>query len=91
VLAATGLPETITHAEHKLRDLLRDGHAEAGTSACALSDLNTKQWTAFESFVETFFRQFESYAPLDLFPEFRREVGRRGSITHNSKLITQNS
>jgi hypothetical protein len=79
VLTATGLPAEITHAEHKLRDLLRDGCAEVGASAYALSDLDMEQWTAFERFVGVFFREFESYAPLDLFPEFRREVERRCS------------
>ena len=77
-LAATGLPKPITHGAHRFRDLLRDGTAAGLGVSASLTDLSEPEWTALEEFVQVFFREFESYGPLDLFPAFRRETERRG-------------
>src|SRR5438067_478828 len=78
LLAGTGVPGAITHREHRFRDLLRDGAATAGGAEAALSGLTARQWEALEQFAAAFFRERESYAPLELFPAFRREAQRRG-------------
>ena len=78
-LAATGIPTAITHGEHRFRDLLRDGAAAGCRVLASLTDLSEPQWSAFEKFVEVFFTEFESYAPLELFPAFRLEAERRGA------------
>ena len=77
-LTATGVPRAITNAEHRFRDLLRDGTAAGRGVSASLVDLSHQQWSALEQFVEVFFTEFESYAPLELFPAFRREAERRG-------------
>ena len=79
LLADTGLPEAITHSEDRFRDLLRDGSAAGRGVAVALGDLSGEQWAGLEQFAAVFFRECESYAPLELFPAFRREVERRGT------------
>ena len=79
VLVTTGLPHAITHGEHRFRDFLRDGSAAGCGVAASLTDLSASQWEPFERFVAVFFNEFESYAPLELFPAFRREAERRGS------------
>jgi hypothetical protein len=78
-LTATGLPTAITHGEHRFRDLLRDGNAAGRGVSAALADLSGTQWSALEQFVEVFFNEFESYAPLELFPAFRHEAEDRGN------------
>lgn len=78
-LAATGIPAAIFHGEHRFRDLIRDGSASGCGAAASLADLSEQQWSALETFVEVFFTEFESYAPLELFPAFRREAERRGA------------
>jgi hypothetical protein len=45
--------------------------------AVSLAQLPAEQWAALEQFATVFFREYESYAPFDLFPAFRREVDRR--------------
>jgi hypothetical protein len=77
-LIATDLPKAITHGEHRFRDLLRDGTAAGRGVSASLAALSDTQWSALERFVEVFFSEFESYAPLELFPAFRREADRRG-------------
>jgi hypothetical protein len=81
LLTATGLPNTITHGEHRFRDLLRDGTASGCGVSASLADLSDPQWYALEQFVEVFFHEFQSYAPLELFPAFRREAERRGALS----------
>ncbi len=76
-LAGTGIPVGIYHSEDRFRDLLRDGAAAGQGAAVALVDLSVEHWAALERFVAVFFREYESYAPLDLFPAFRQEVERR--------------
>jgi hypothetical protein len=77
LLAATGLPHAITHGEHRWRDLLRDGSASGRGVSASLVDLSAPQWDALKQFAQVFFSEFESYAPLELFPAFRREAERR--------------
>ena len=69
----------ILWVEHRFRDLLRDGYARAGGEEVVLAELSDPDWGALERFVAVFFRECESYAPLELFPAFRREVERRVS------------
>jgi hypothetical protein len=78
LLAATGIPAAITHGEYRFRDLIRDGKAVGCGTSASLSALSQPQWLAFEKFVEVFFAEFESCAPLELFPSFRREAEHRG-------------
>jgi hypothetical protein len=78
LLTATGLPAKVARAEQRFRDLLREGRAEDCGVTAALAELTGAQWAALAQFAEVFFREFESYAPLDLFPAFRREAERRG-------------
>ena len=77
ILTQTGLPPSIIHAEHRFRDLLREGMARTDKEEASLSRLEPVQWSALEQFASIFFNEFESYAPLDLFPAFRREAARR--------------
>lgn len=77
LLVETALPAAVTFAEHCFRDLLRDGAARAGRIDVSLASLSTVQWQALVRFTEVFFCEWESFAPLDLFPAFRRETDRR--------------
>jgi hypothetical protein len=79
LLAETGLPEAIRLNEHRFRDLLREGSAKSADGPLLLASLTNSRWSALEQFARAFFHEFESYAPLDLFPAFRRELERRGS------------
>jgi len=76
-LAETGLPAKVIHSEQRFRDLLREGRASSHDIEVALTDLSAVQWTALSRFADEFFHEFESYAPLDRFPAFRRERERR--------------
>src|SRR5437868_961671 len=77
LLAASGLPRAITDVEHRFRDLLCEGNVQAGEIKAALSSLSQAEWEALDKFTTAFFREFESYAPLDRFPAFRTETERR--------------
>ena len=77
MLAGTGLPEAIIQGEGRFRDLLRDGAAAGRGVEVSLTDLSPEQWLALEQFAAVFFHEWESYAPLELFPAFRREAERR--------------
>jgi hypothetical protein len=77
LLADTGIPHAITHGEHRFRDLLGDGVATGCGTAASLADLSASQWKALEQFAAVFFHEFESCAPLELFPAFRREAKHR--------------
>lgn len=79
LLAETGLPVSVTSAEHRFRDLLREGHVSIGQVVTSLRDIMEAQWSALERFADLFFHEFESYAPLEEFREFRRELDRRES------------
>src|SRR5262245_15970896 len=76
-LAAAGLPEVIARSEPLFRDLLRDGSASGRGAWAALAEVSPQQWAGLAEFVAVFFREFESFAPLDLFPAYRREAERR--------------
>jgi hypothetical protein len=79
LLAGIGLPDAIIKGEDLFRDLLRDGASAGRGVSASLADLSPEQWAALERFAAVFFRECESYAPLDLFPAFRREAERRGT------------
>lgn len=79
VLAATGLPTAVTHNKHRFRDLLEYGRVEAVGGEVALAQLTATEWAALYQFAAAFIRDFESFAPEDLFPAFRREVEARGN------------
>ena len=73
-----GLPETVTHSEHRFRLLLEAGQVVISGSQFSLEELTPVQWSGLYRFAQVFFREFESYSPETLFPAFRREVCRRG-------------
>lgn len=77
-LSRTELPMSVTHSEHRFRDLLERGHVVASDAQASLGNLSPTAWIALYQFATVFFRGFESYAPEDLFPAFRCEVQRRG-------------
>ena len=74
LLAATGLPESVTLREPRFRDLLRDGMISADSAEVTLASLPADQWAALERFAAEFFCEFESHAPLERFPAFRKEI-----------------
>jgi hypothetical protein len=76
----TGLPTEIVRAEHRFRDLLRDGIVEIRGHNTSLDTLDANQWLSLQEFAGVFFHEFESYAPLDEFPAFRKEAERRRSV-----------
>jgi hypothetical protein len=77
-LTRTGLPVSITHSEQRFRDLMEAGEAVVKEARISLGDLAPPQWAALYQFAAVFFREFESFAPEDLFPAFRREAEQRG-------------
>ena len=79
ILARTGLPTSLTHSEQRFRDLLETGEAGVSEARFSLADLTPPQWDALYQFAAVFFREFESFAPEDLFPAFRREAQQRGN------------
>lgn len=80
LIAEIGLPKAIVYGEDRFRDLLRDGSAAGCGVRVTLSELSDGQWTALERFAFVFFHECESYAPLVLFPAFRREAERRSQM-----------
>lgn len=78
LLARTRLPASVTHSEHRFRDWLETGEVVVSGALISLGELAPAAWTALYQFAAVFFREFESYAPADLFPAFRRETQRRG-------------
>jgi hypothetical protein len=78
LLARTGLPTSVTHSERRFRDLLEAGQVVVSEARISLAELAPERWAALYQFAAVFFREFESYAPEDLFPAFRDEVLRRG-------------
>ena len=79
LIAATGLPETATYREHRFRDLLCEGGIQTGGVSTSLTELTAEQWSSMERFASKFFDEFESWAPLDQFPAYRREAQRRSN------------
>ena len=77
VLSATTLPRSVTDAEHRFRDLLREGTVRVAAQEFALGSLGDTEWVALSQFAANFFHEFESYAPLELFPAFAVEAKRR--------------
>ncbi len=78
VPALTGLPVTVTHSEQRFRDLMEAGEVVVKEARISLGDLTPPQWAALYQFAAVFFREFESFAPENLFPAFRREAEQRG-------------
>jgi hypothetical protein len=78
LLIETGLPDTVTRSEHRFRELLEAGQIVIFESRFSLEELTPAQWLVLYQFARVFFREFESYAPENLFPAFRSEVSRRG-------------
>jgi hypothetical protein len=82
-LAEAQLPSAITNSEPRFRELLELGTCRIGEKTnIALQHLAEAQWSALEKFATAFFNEFESYAPLELFPAFRNEVQRRGRTSY---------
>lgn len=77
-LGQTGLPTRLIHSEQRFRDLLATGEATLSEARISLGELTQPQWAALYQFAAVYFREFESYAPEDLFPAFRRETEQRG-------------
>ena len=80
-LVGAGLPDWLARSEERFRDLLRDGSASDRHSTVSLAELTADCWPSFAGFVSVFFRECESFAPLDLFPAYRREAERRSVIS----------
>ena len=78
ILRRTGLPTSLTHSVQRFRDLLEMGEVAVSEARISLADLTPPQWAALYQFAAVFFRVFESFAPEDLFPAFRRETELRG-------------
>lgn len=79
LLAETGLPPIAFRSEGRLRELFTEGSTcNAQGERATLTELDSAQWKALERFAEHFFREFESWAPLDLFRAFSQELQRRG-------------
>ena len=78
-LEQTGLASAVTRNEDRFRDLLRFGETTSSSGTISLDALLADQWMALEQFAGLFFDACESWAPLDLFPGFRRERERRAS------------
>src|SRR4051812_24921293 len=76
-LAEVGLSVVFVKNEERFRDILREGSASALGVTLALAELSAEQWDGLARFATAFFREFESFMPLDLFPAFRQEVERR--------------
>src|SRR5690242_1713674 len=77
LLYASGVPAEIHQSEQLFRELLYSGSSKTRQAAASLQSLSVDQWSNFEGFVAVFFREFESYEPLALFPAFRLEIQRR--------------
>ena len=77
LLAEAGLPDANALREERFRDLLRNGSASGRGVTVTLAELPAERWAGLARFVAVFFRECESFAPLDLFPAYRREVERR--------------
>jgi hypothetical protein len=84
LLAEVGLPEAIARSESLFRDLLRGGAATGRGARAALRELSPVQWAALARFATVFFREFESYAPLDLVPAYRLEAERRSDAAETA-------
>ena len=68
------------HSEDRLRGLLGEGSVSTeGMQRASLDHLDNQQWAALEEFCRAFFREFESYDPLEQFLPFKHEMWRRGS------------
>lgn len=80
VLGAAGLPDAVVRGEDRFRELLRDGSTSVAGLSASLVGLTPVQWSALVRFTEIFFPEFASYAPMDLFPAFRRELERRTTV-----------
>jgi hypothetical protein len=78
ILDRTGVPTSLTHSRQRFRDFLETGEAAVSVARISLADLTPPQWAALNQFAAVFFREFESFAPEDLFPAFRRETRKRG-------------
>jgi len=78
-LEASQVPDFVFRAEAHFRELLEHGQTvdARGGSVVELDKLSHSQWHNVSAFVRVFFREFESYAPFELFPPFRREVEKR--------------
>src|SRR6516165_10114162 len=74
LLTQTGLPTSVTHSEHRFRDLLEAGQVFVSEARISLGELTPAGWAALYQFTAVFFREFESYAPEGLFPAFRCEA-----------------
>jgi hypothetical protein len=77
LLAVAQLPCGVVRHEGRFRDLLEYGAASAGDAAVTLCGLSAERWAGLTGLVAAFFRDVETFAPLDRFPAFRREVERR--------------
>src|SRR5262245_58699275 len=78
LLDGTGLPVSVTHSESRFRELLEAGQVVVSQARFSLGQLTPSGWPHLHQFAAVFLREFESYAPEDLFPAFRDEVTKRG-------------
>jgi hypothetical protein len=68
---------TVTHSEQRFRELLEKGRIAVSGVRYSLEELTKTEWAALYKFAASFFREFESFAPEDLFPAFREVVERK--------------
>jgi hypothetical protein len=79
LVSATGLPSAALRSEDRFGRLLGEGSVStAGTREASLGGLDARQWAALEGFCRAFFREFESYGPLEQFLAFKHELRRHG-------------
>ena len=75
------LPEPVASSEAVFRELLYKGSVKTRNQLFSLEELDAKEWEGLKAFASKFFNEFESYAPLDRFLAFGREVDRRDSAS----------
>src|SRR4051794_32849965 len=78
LIATSGLPESLTNAEHRLRELLTDGQTVVAQAPVLLADVPQTAWPGLSRFASEFFRAFESSAPEGQFRAFHSEARKRG-------------
>lgn len=79
LLAQTALPSTVTHNEHRFRELLERGRIALADVQFSLEEQTPSEWSAMYQFTAIFFHEFESFDPESRFMAFRDEAERRGN------------
>jgi hypothetical protein len=79
-LSETKLSPIAFRSETRFRNLLDEGLVTSAAGETAeLQNMGVAAWAALERFALYYFREFESYEPLEQFRELKNEVARRGT------------